>query len=130
MSLSLNVTLEFSKKPIFRRHNFNILNIYKLSITPFILLFLGVNNKNNISITVPILLFSYHPPYVILQVYCKIEYCKTVVSYTKHDDGLYITCFSYLLTNVQGEHKVFSWLKHVLQGNYVEYKHFFNHCWS
>jgi len=86
---------------------FKVLNVYKLSITPFILLVLRVNNKNNISIIVPILLFSYHLPYVILQIYCKIEYCKTVVPYTKHDDFLYITCFSYLLTNVQGENKVF-----------------------
>jgi hypothetical protein len=97
--LVTNVTQEFTKQPTPRLHYFNILIIYKHSITPFILLFLGVNNKNTtiiirIVIIFLILLFSYHRPYVILHFYCKAEYCKTVVSDTKHGDVLYITFLS------------------------------------
>ena len=62
--------------------------------------FSEVNKKNTINSIFLLLLFIYHRPYIILQLYYEMEYFTTVGSHIKCDDAVYTASFTSLLMTV------------------------------
>ena len=63
-------------------------NIYKYSIILSPVCILELLKKMN-NITLPASLLSYHQPHLILQWYCKTDYCRSVGSHIIHDTGIH-----------------------------------------